>query len=572
MYSIEPGLSQLRYTNEDANLKLESACSLKLSSRQKFNLASTNPIGLLDFLDTAEAWVARGHGIRLCIHLALDQVRISSQKGRALAEHLALSLQDPEWWKKLGTEAALNLPSSISVVDSLIPDLMLTLACNERLTGGTNDSNGIYGLASQGVKPPLGLRQIYLETIDLTLTISALRRDDARERATEPEQSFSSDIDLSMLIDKNGDDFSLFEDGQGSHSAGFSQQIYARQHSLSNDQHTASIGLERSWHESAMNPNHSQNSFSSFSSYPHKPIPLILAKNDYDNSTTSLPRDVSVEHCFGLVDAALRRTLGGNDKCLARGTRALNSPKVLTPAAIAPALFNPSYQQAISQRSSLIPSITNRLLAIHGRTKCQTLKAEIEQAVQPSLEEGLILTQDCPDDEKHNGVLPTLSTKMELRLWKLMQSRLRNCRSVYKLKPVYGRNTGYATPTIQASMPDEPPPATYESAIFPITEDEDYWMLDGSDSMSLDDMLESSDVSEQGESMLDEILLEDEQRIPLEGDSVCSDDMLPDEECEDEDLFNANTLASQTDLLDSHLLFEEITGIDNGQIFDNLGA
>lgn len=169
----------------------------------------------------------------------------------------------------------------------------------------------------------------------------------------------------------------------------------------------------------------------------------------------------------------------------------------------------------------------------------------------------------------HNEVPPTLSTKLELRLWKLMQSKLRNCRSFCKLKPVYGRNKGYATPTIKASMPDEPPPATDESATFPMAEDEDYWMLEGSDLMSLDDMLESNDVSEQRESMLDEILLEDEQGISLEEDSICSNDMLADDEFQDEDLFAVNTLASQTDLLDSHFLLDEITSNDNDHIFDD---
>ena len=95
MYSIEHELSKLRYTNEDAKLKLESTCLLKLSSCQMLNVASTASDGLLEFLDTA-GWIARGNGLRLCIYLALEQACISNLFSRALVEHLASSLQDPE--------------------------------------------------------------------------------------------------------------------------------------------------------------------------------------------------------------------------------------------------------------------------------------------------------------------------------------------------------------------------------------------------------------------------------------------------------------------------------------------
>lgn len=250
-----------------------------------------------------------------------------------------------QWWQEFGTKATFDMPSSIGVVDSLLPDLILTLACTERLTSGTNNSNGIHDLASQGVKPPIGHRKVYLDNVDLTLAISTIRRDEARESPTEIEQSFSGDTELFMLVDKNENDFSLFEDVVDGHNAELDQQLHARQDHFSKDQHIALTELERSWQEPPMNSNHSQKSFLSSSNYPHTPIPLTLAKNDFANSTASVSRDISVEHCSGLMDAALRRTLGGNDKCLARGVRALNSPKILTLAAIAPALFNPCYQQ-----------------------------------------------------------------------------------------------------------------------------------------------------------------------------------------------------------------------------------
>ena len=168
-----------------------------------------------------------------------------------------------------------------------------------------------------------------------------------------------------------------------------------------------------------------------------------------------------------------------------------------------------------------------------------------------------------------SGMLPTLRTKLELRLWKLVQSRLRDCRSLCRLKPVYGRNKDGVRTTIVTSMLDEPLPATDESTTSLLTDNENCWMLLGSDSVSLDDMLESRDMLEPDESMLDEILLEDEQGFSVAEESVCSDEMQADGEYQDEDLFADSILASQTDALDSHLLSEEITGVDDDQVFDD---
>lgn len=196
------------------------------------------------------------------------------------------------------------------------------------------------------------------------------------------------------------------------------------------------------------------------------------------------------------------------------------------------------------------------------------LKARIEQAVQLSLDEGLIIAQADPDDEMHCGMLPTLSTKIELRLWKLVQSSLRNSQSLCRLKPIYGRNIDRVKATTKTPMLDEPQPTTEKSATSPLTDDEDYWMLLESDPVSLNDMLESNDMSELGESMLDEIPLEAKQEF-FEEASICSDDMLPDGKYQDEDLFADNTLASQTDSLDSQLFSEEVTGDDHDHIFDD---
>ena len=94
MYPIEHKLSRLRYTNEDANLQLESICSLKLSSHQKPSVSSTESKGLLAFLDATEASVVRGNGLSLCIHLTLNQACISNNDRQALVEYLAILVQD----------------------------------------------------------------------------------------------------------------------------------------------------------------------------------------------------------------------------------------------------------------------------------------------------------------------------------------------------------------------------------------------------------------------------------------------------------------------------------------------
>lgn len=96
MYPIEHELSKLQYINEDANLQLESTCLLKLSSPQKTSIPSGDSNGLLAFLDATGAWVVRGNGLRLCIHLTVNQACISTDARQALVEYLAILVQDLE--------------------------------------------------------------------------------------------------------------------------------------------------------------------------------------------------------------------------------------------------------------------------------------------------------------------------------------------------------------------------------------------------------------------------------------------------------------------------------------------
>ena len=240
---------------------------------------------------------------------------------------------------------ALNLPSSIGIVDSLQPDLVLTVACTERLRNSTNDNTRIQDLASPSVNIPLGLRKIYLDSIELTLTISAMLKDEAGGKPIKTELSFSSETESSMLIDENESDICLFEDGVDGRRGELDQQPYTRQGHFSSYQHIPPTDPEKSWQGSTIISDHAQKPFSSLSNHPHTPFPRTSANNDYDNSTPSSTKDAWVEHVSELVIAALRGTFGGNDRCLARGVRALNDSKISTLAAIAPALFNPGYQQ-----------------------------------------------------------------------------------------------------------------------------------------------------------------------------------------------------------------------------------
>lgn len=96
MFSTKVRLCELQCGFPDANLKLESLCSLKLSSSQKLDNVSSDPEAVFESFQQAAAWVTRGKGLQLRVNLALDPTCVSKPEKQALAEHLGMLLRDAE--------------------------------------------------------------------------------------------------------------------------------------------------------------------------------------------------------------------------------------------------------------------------------------------------------------------------------------------------------------------------------------------------------------------------------------------------------------------------------------------
>ena len=254
-------------------------------------------------------------------------------------------------WQELNLKKTLSLPSSIPVVDASPPDLVLTLAYSERLTGPTSDNLGSQDSASLNLKLPSGVQKVYLESIDLTLVISAIREDDASKDEMDFDWSFSNSFEPNLMLDGNEYNTCSFGDGADGNRAASSQDIDGHQElsiqraHRSNPREITMRDPEKSSQATTTLSDHSQKVFSSLSDCSRNSVLATSAKNDCDNSTIASSRNAWLQHCSGLVDAALRKTLGGDDAYLTSGVRALNDMKIPTLATIAPILFNATYQR-----------------------------------------------------------------------------------------------------------------------------------------------------------------------------------------------------------------------------------
>ena len=205
--------------------------------------------------------------------------------------------------------------------------------------------------ASLSLKPPAGIQKVYLDSIDLTLVISAIHEDEASKEEVDLDSSFSNSFGPNMLLDEDKSDTCLFEDAVDDNGAASGLDI-DRCHELSipkahfsNYPETTLADLEMPTQASTILSDHSQKAFSGLSDCARSPVLGTSAKKDCANSTIPSSRNDWLNHCSGLVDAALRKTVVGDGACLARGIRALNKSKTSTLAAIAPALFNEAYQE-----------------------------------------------------------------------------------------------------------------------------------------------------------------------------------------------------------------------------------
>lgn len=111
--------------------------------------------------------------------------------------------------------------------------------------------------------------------------------------------------------------------------------------------------------------------------------------------------------------------------------------------------------QMISQRSSLLPTISYGLAAIYERTRSLSLKSKIDELKQLSLDERLMLIRDDPDFGTSGRSPSTLSTIFKLRFWQLAQARIFDAQSTRKLKPSQLSETSFSRDTASEAMLDE---------------------------------------------------------------------------------------------------------------------
>ena len=96
MFSTNHELCRLEHVYAEANLKLKSTCSLKLSSVNGHISSFAKSDKLLETFAAAGVWVARGNGLRLSIHLLGHDTCISHRDGPAFAESLGMVIRDVE--------------------------------------------------------------------------------------------------------------------------------------------------------------------------------------------------------------------------------------------------------------------------------------------------------------------------------------------------------------------------------------------------------------------------------------------------------------------------------------------
>lgn len=212
--------------------------------------------------------------------------------------------------------------------------------------------------------------------------------------------------------------------------------------------------------------------------------------------------------------------------------------------------------QAMSQRTGLISSITSSLTTIYGHTTSPVLKTKIEQAVQLSLDESILLAQDSSDDEAHHQDNLELRNRLKLRLWKMLQKALFRRQRSLRLKPISERNREDIEATIEDSISHTLSPMFGVNSTPLRADDEECEMLLEAESLSLDDILDGNAASEPEERMSNGTLLEDEEDLPSEG-LPYGNDLLDDNEYEHAGELKDLYLAADTDHFDQDDLLEE---------------
>lgn len=246
-------------------------------------------------------------------------------------------------WQALDLKAALSLSPSLKKGSSQLPDLTMELNLLDKKA-----SRATLYLEEMNLKPPSGVQIVYLDSIDITFTMSALALWHRPGNSSNSQLSFESLEPVSMLQNDITGRISLFQD-ELSNEARVRYQPFPYSADSTYDgplsQHPDKTApeSESSWQESLFFPSHSQDTLSSCSDMSNCNL-FASGKNHQNGQGISLSSHPALDDCSVMVDAALRKTLSGSDLHLPKGINAHSSSNQRSLASIAPAIFHPQYR------------------------------------------------------------------------------------------------------------------------------------------------------------------------------------------------------------------------------------
>lgn len=351
----------------------------------------------------------------------------------------------------------------------------------------------------------------------------------------------------------------------------------------------------------------------------------IFSQGFYSNGSTSsscmlLPEDsaapqetvpghkVVIKEWAKLVGLSFR-SLISSDKRAVRGITSAQSSIEPKLAEISPPLFSPGYlpvsftlqtmyickmlmlfiPKAVAHRNAYIPTITRSIAAVYNRSKSSTLRIEIEQMTNLSLEERLQMLGDELGFETDSQPTSVMTPAITLRLWQICQRILFDPAAARYLSPLrLNTKQSPAHNCTSQEMLDEEDPCYSSNRASAITQHEtsikDLESQGLSDQATSLESLSEDALFEELESLDQHILLEEcgfddglfcDSLIPLTEMSRDNDLHLPDvilDELEDDDfydsLFTTGTLASDDDLRTSERIDElradPLSALNNG--------